>query len=160
MRRRSFLAVAFTVIGSGMLRLLGFQRASAETNAVSIAAPVHPWATVDFEYEAAGRTFPGTVVRLPETLSGGLYAACRICPHQGCTFGYEINYQQVGDIVGVDLANPVFFCRCHLSVYDPAQDGRVISGPAPRPPWRFSIRETGDRLTVTGIEPGAGDMKS
>ncbi|MGE5538470.1 MAG: ubiquinol-cytochrome c reductase iron-sulfur subunit [Gemmatimonas sp.] len=125
-----------------------------------MAAPAKAWETVDFTYERDGREFPGIIVRLPEGQAAPFYAACRICTHQGCAFGYETNYRQVGDIVGVDLENPVFFCRCHLSVYDPAHAGRVVSGPAPRPPWQFSVRAEGSDLVVTGLEAGAGDIKS
>jgi menaquinol-cytochrome c reductase iron-sulfur subunit len=41
-----------------------------------------------------------------------------ICPHLGCRFGW-------------DAGDSLFKCPCHASVF--AVDGRVVSGPAPRP---------------------------
>jgi len=41
-----------------------------------------------------------------------------ICPHLGCRYDW-------------DAKNSVFRCPCHASVF--ATDGRVLSGPAPRP---------------------------
>jgi arsenite oxidase small subunit len=134
------------------------RRARADAAPVSMAAPTRPWQSVEFSYPAPGRDLPGIAVRLPDTAGGGLYAACLICPHQGCTFGYETDYEAVADIIGVDLDHPVMFCRCHFSTYDPVHDGNVIYGPAPRPPWRFTVAENAGEMTVTDVEPGAGQI--
>ena len=125
-----------------------------------IAAPTKPWDATDFDYAVDGRVFPGIAIRLPgpDGAPGGLFTACRICTHQACVFGFETNYQLVGDIVGQALPNPVLFCRCHFSVYDPAQQGRVLHGPAPRPPWLFTAEEKDGALTVTSLEKGAGEV--
>lgn len=125
--------------------------------AARVAAPAQPWAISEFEYEAEGKTFPGLAVRLPGA-DRGLYVACRICPHQGCIFGYETDYELVGDVVGKDLSNPVLFCRCHMSVFDPAQGGRVLNGPAPRPPWTFAAEEKDGEVLISSIESGAGEI--
>jgi Rieske Fe-S protein len=123
-----------------------------------VAAPVKPWAKVEFTYAGPEREFPGVAVRLPEKSGGGLCAVCRICPHQGCVFGYETDYETVGGIIGKDLENPVFFCRCHMSTFDPTQGGAVLYGPTLRPPWRFTVREEGGEMIVTALEPGAGQI--
>ena len=48
-------------------------------------------------------------------------------------------------------------CPCHLSIYDPADPampGRVVSGPAPRPPRTFFYTIEGDRILAKFVEPG------
>jgi rieske iron-sulfur protein len=61
------------------------------------------------------------LVRLAADLPAGLVAYSAICTHLGCTVLPSLSEQ--GYIV----------CPCHASVFDPAADARVISGPANRP---------------------------
>jgi len=44
------------------------------------------------------------------------------CPHLGCAYRWKENHKRFGK---------VFWCPCHLSIYDPT--GKVLDGPAPRP---------------------------
>jgi Rieske Fe-S protein len=44
------------------------------------------------------------------------------CPHLGCAYRWKENHKKFGK---------VFWCPCHLSIYDPS--GKVLDGPAPRP---------------------------
>lgn len=55
------------------------------------------------------------VVKKPD---GSLTVFSPICPHLGCGYRWDGSVRH-------------FICPCHLSVYD--IDGRVLSGPAPRP---------------------------
>ena len=80
-----------------------------------------------------------------------IYAISTICPHQGCQFEFETDYREVSGKIGKALEHPVLFCHCHMSTYDPTDDGRVIHGPAPRPPFRFDFREEGETLVITGL---------
>jgi Rieske Fe-S protein len=153
--RKMFLRLGGAGLAASLSVLVGVRRARA---AIRVAAPTKPWDISEFEYEAEGKTFPGFAVRLPGG-DRGLYVACRICPHQGCIFGYETNYELVGDIIGRDLPNPVLFCRCHMSVFDPAQGGRVLNGPAPRPPWTFTAEEKEGEVVISSIETGAGEIR-
>jgi Rieske Fe-S protein len=160
--RKHFLRLAAGLVAGLAAGLSCRATAAADAGSQPVRAklPKEPWEKVDFTYARGGRSFPGTAVRLPgkDGEAGALYAACRVCPHQGCTFGYETNYRTVGNIVGKDLENPVFFCRCHMSVYDPLQDGRVLNGPSTRPPWRFAVEENDGELLVTELEEGAGEI--
>ena len=61
------------------------------------------------------------LVRLAADLPAGLVAYSAICTHLGCTVLPSLSEQ--GYIV----------CPCHASVFDPAADARVVSGPANRP---------------------------
>lgn len=45
-------------------------------------------------------------------------------------------------------------CTCHQSVFDPAQSGKVLSGPAPRSPWTFDFIIQGNSLRIRDLEPG------
>lgn len=90
---------------------------------------------------------------------GGLYAVCSICPHQGCLFGFETATEAVGNAIGKDAANPVFFCRCHFSTYYPTREGKVLFGPSTRPPWRFTVTEENMEFVVTGVEPDVGKFE-
>lgn len=42
-----------------------------------------------------------------------------------------------------------------LSVYDIAQAGKVVSGPASRSPRKFELRHTGTKLEVISLEAGS-----
>lgn len=44
------------------------------------------------------------------------------CPHLGCAYRWKENHKKFGK---------VFWCPCHLSIYD--LGGKVLDGPAPRP---------------------------
>jgi Rieske Fe-S protein len=56
------------------------------------------------------------------------------CPHLGCAYRWKENHKKFGK---------VFWCPCHLSIYDPT--GKVLDGPAPRP---LDVMPT--RLTPSG----------
>jgi len=59
------------------------------------------------------------------------------CPHLGCAYKWKENHKRFGR---------VFWCPCHLSIYDVA--GKVLDGPAPR------------RLDVLPIRiSGTGDIE-
>ena len=160
MRRTDFIRLSLITIlsaSAGLLRSAAAQAAAA----VRFKKPAKPWDAVEFAFEKGGRDFPGVAVRVPGTAGkpDSIYAACRLCPHESCMIGFETNYQVVGQIVGKELSNPVLFCRCHMSVFDPARGGEVLNGPAKRVPWRFDVVEEGDELKVVALEEGAGEIK-
>jgi Rieske Fe-S protein len=157
MNRQHFLRLALSAAAIAALGLFS-RRARAAGKELRVPAPVKPWDKVEFTYAGEQRDFPGLAVRLPEKSGGGLSAVCRICPHQACVFGYETDYETVAGIIGKDLENPVFFCRCHMSTFDPAHGGAVLYGPAARPPWRFTLREEGGEMIITAVEAGAGEI--
>ncbi|MGH2405030.1 MAG: ubiquinol-cytochrome c reductase iron-sulfur subunit [bacterium] len=122
---------------------------------------------------------PAVVVRLPEKIrlplewakqlglqpkmsESDLYVCSRICPHLGCIFNYVPNWREVtagygGYIPPPNRRHALMACPCHLSIYDPADaevPGRVLSGPAPRPPRTFLFEIEGENIIVTAVEPG------
>ncbi|MBI3597525.1 MAG: ubiquinol-cytochrome c reductase iron-sulfur subunit [Nitrospirae bacterium] len=54
------------------------------------------------------------------------------CPHLGCAYKWKENHKRFGR---------VFWCPCHLSIYDPG--GKVLDGPAPRRLDVLPMRLTG-----------------
>jgi Rieske Fe-S protein len=167
------LAVTFGLVGSPLLRYLRptlkpldifgpSDQPIAETP-VSFKDSDFPteWTCLPFmfkqsyvEYNPEGkqtREIPGYIVKLP---NNDVVAYSRICPHLGCIFNFVKDPAECGKGYNFTPAGPVFACPCHLSVYDLAQDGKVVSGPAPRPPRRFEVKKEGDEYKVLSLEAG------
>ncbi len=102
---------------------------------------------------------PGYALRLPDEVGPKdtqyVVVYSRICPHLGCIFNFEADPVTVQKGYGGFVPpGPVFACPCHLSIYDLALDGKVISGPAPRPPRKFEFKIEGDSVIVTAPPGG------
>lgn len=121
-----------------------------------------PWTCIPFmfnqkyvEYnpeEKEVRKIPGFIVKLP---NNDIVAYSRICPHLGCIFNFVNDPAECAKGYNFKPEGPVFACPCHLSVYDIAQGGKVVSGPAPRPPRRFTIENVDGKMQVTNLEAGS-----
>ncbi|SPF49431.1 quinol--cytochrome-c reductase, Rieske (2Fe-2S) iron-sulfur subunit [Candidatus Sulfopaludibacter sp. SbA4] len=59
------------------------------------------------------------------------------CTHLGCAYHWEESKNE-------------FLCPCHSSVF--AVDGKVVSGPAPRPLDRYETKIQGNRLLIGPLE--------
>jgi menaquinol-cytochrome c reductase iron-sulfur subunit len=70
------------------------------------------------------------VVKKPD---GGLVAFGPQCTHLGCAYHWDEKQTQ-------------FVCPCHTTIF--SIDGKVISGPAPRPLDRYAIQLDGTKLKV------------
>lgn len=120
-----------------------------------------PWTCLEFtfqqsykEYNPEGqevRKIPGFAVKLPD---GDVVAYSRICPHLGCIFNFVKNPEECQKGYNFKPDGPVFACPCHLSVYDIAQNGKVVSGPAPRPPRKFEIKKESGTYNIVSLEAG------
>ncbi len=134
------------------------------------------------QYTAEGfkaANVPGVVIRLPMKVNlpwawakdvgkhpalteSDIIVFSRICPHLGCIFNYVPNWKEVsagygGYVPSQQRQHALMACPCHLSIYDPADDampGRVLSGPAPRPPRTFLYQIQGQNIVVTDVEAG------
>lgn len=108
---------------------------------------------VEYNPEAAEvRKIPGYIVKLP---NGDVVAYSRICPHLGCIFNFVKDPDECAKGYNFKPAGPVFACPCHLSVYDIAQAGKVVSGPAPRPPRKFEVKKVSGTYQVIALEAGS-----
>lgn len=134
-----------------------------------------PWSYQPFTFSQKSKEYtfrhfqaskiPGFVVRLPEDKAGqpDFIVVSRICPHMGCVFNFLPDPAEAAAYNYPIAKNPLFACPCHLSVYDPLQDqdvngkmlpGKVVSGPAPRPPRQFSYEIKDTQLVITALEAG------
>lgn len=106
------------------------------------------------EFTALGQQInqvPGFAVKLP---SGDFAVYSRICPHLGCVFNYVKDPEEVAKGYNFKPDGPVFACPCHLSVFDIQHEGKVVSGPAPRPPRKFSYKIENNKLIISDLESG------
>ncbi len=118
------------------------------------------------EYTAVGqqiKTIPGAAVRLPTSTDGNpdFVVFSRVCPHLGCVFNFVPVEAEVaaGYNYTPKPGQKVFACPCHLSVYDPMQEdtkgrGKVVSGPAPRSPFKFNFEQKDGILSISKLESG------
>jgi Rieske Fe-S protein len=134
-----------------------------------------PWSFAEFNFAQRSKEYtfqhfqttrtPGYVVRLPDNDKGEkqFMAVSRICPHMGCVFNFLEDPKAVEAYNYPNAKNPMFACPCHLSVYDPLEfqmvgnerlRGKVVSGPAPRPPFTFIFTENSEELVITSVEQG------
>jgi Rieske Fe-S protein len=74
---------------------------------------------------------PGLIVH---TQSGDFKAFSASCTHLDCIVQYDPNSKQI-------------ICACHNGAYD--LTGKNVSGPPPRPLDEFTVKVTGDDITVT-----------
>jgi menaquinol-cytochrome c reductase iron-sulfur subunit len=58
------------------------------------------------------------------------------CTHLGCAYHWDDSKHE-------------FLCPCHNSIF--AMDGKVMSGPAPRPLDRYDVKVEGDKLLVGAL---------
>lgn len=134
----------------------------------SLSAFAREWDSVAFEVPG-GREgefpTPAVAVRLPGPIPGGieldsglnvasayLAAFSRICTHQHCIVSLNMDLDAINLGFNYQARNPALTCPCHLSVFDPMQSGRAVSGPAVQPLPRVRLEARGGELFATGIE--------
>jgi cytochrome b6-f complex iron-sulfur subunit len=74
---------------------------------------------------------PVLLVRLSETEWKALSA---VCTHLNCTVQYQEKTHQI-------------WCACHNGFYD--LNGKVVSGPPPKPLDEYAVRVRGDEVVIT-----------
>lgn len=159
------------------------QAGSADQVVAELSELTQPWDVKDFIYVRSsveyssrkyqGAKIPGFVLRLPDEFAdpkdpkSKFVVVQRICPHLGCTFSYVPSPTELAGQFNFKPPapeHPYFACPCHLSVYDPTrkQDsgtgtllpGKVVSGPAPRPPRSMTFDIKDGKIVITGTEAG------
>ena len=76
---------------------------------------------------------------------GGAVAFAPQCTHLGCGYHWEEPMEH-------------FVCPCHASTF--SKDGKVLTGPAPRPLDRFETRIEGKRLWLGEIVRSSGETEA
>jgi Rieske Fe-S protein len=105
-----------------------------------------PWAAVEFTFELEGERVPGIVIKLP---GEQWYASSLICPHARCVTRYFSDVTVARDTFDVAAKNPVLGCPCHFSVFDVANGGEVISGPAPNAPLQLTVEVRDEKVFIS-----------
>jgi Rieske Fe-S protein len=75
----------------------------------------------------------------------GLFAFSGVCPHRGC------------DVTEWNDKDRMILCYCHLSQFDPRNQGAVFAGPAPRPLPTLPLKLAQGEIVIAGefsSEPG------
>jgi Rieske Fe-S protein len=83
-----------------------------------------------FSFDLAESGKPALLVHLPDE-SWAAYEA--VCTHKGCEVGYQLESGRLG-------------CPCHGSVFNPAQGGAVVQGPAQKPLQEIKIDTKGGKV--------------
>jgi Rieske Fe-S protein len=161
----------------GALIGCGEKSANAATvlNVVKVSQLSKPWSSKAFEYfvrvkmkSTEGDTvneehLPGLVIRLPDDIAakrgggskGKFQVVSLYCTHQRCKTAFVSDPAEVEAMMGVRPEGPVFYCGCHQSLFDVAQDAKPVLGPAKEPLWKFEFDIKGDDIVVTGVDPKA-----
>jgi nitrite reductase/ring-hydroxylating ferredoxin subunit len=129
-----------------------------------------PWVVKEFLFEQKNPEYtrqgaqisriPGFALRIPSDTPGEykFEIVSRICPHMGCIFRYVDDPEVIAEGFNYHSpkGTPMFACPCHLSVFDPLQKGKVVSGPAPRSPRVFTAKvdSQSQMLVITDVERG------
>ncbi|MDH2899759.1 MAG: Rieske 2Fe-2S domain-containing protein [archaeon] len=82
---------------------------------------------------------PNILVKLGVAVTDGvgpnsdIVAYSQICQHLGCLYAFQAKGSSPKCNSSYTAAGPIGYCCCHGSVYDFANDAKVLSGPAPHP---------------------------
>lgn len=102
---------------------------SVEAGGAIVDAAFIP-AGLAFAFDLAESGKPAILVHLTDE-SWVAYSAA--CTHKGCEVGYQLETQQLG-------------CPCHGSIFDPADGGAVVNGPAKKPLEEVKVKTEGDKV--------------
>jgi Rieske Fe-S protein len=86
-----------------------------------------------FSFNLAETGKPAVLVHLQDE-SWAAYEA--VCTHKGCEVAYQLESGRLG-------------CPCHGSVFNPAQGGAVVQGPAQRPLQEIKVDTKGGKVVRT-----------
>jgi Rieske Fe-S protein len=101
------------------------EKQASDRRAIAQASEMRPGTAMKFE-DSGGN--PAVLVRLK---SGNFVAYSAICTHEGCTVAFR---------------NGQLACPCHGSIFDPANNARVVNGPAQRPLPKMPVEVRGGEV--------------
>ena len=135
MNRRGFFKLLTSILGLSALgaftyplfRFLLPVETGAGARTIEIAKSELP---VDATKDVMIGVTPAIVIN---TRDKGFLAFSKICTHLGCLVKYDKERQ-------------IFICPCHAGMFD--LEGKVISGPPPKPLPKFSVRVEGNNLVI------------
>lgn len=123
---------------------------------------VAPLAEFTEVWSAAPFVLAGTsalALRLPKAVPGSVevdgnyYAAfSQVCTHLGCLVNLNNNVEAINFAFNYRTDHPALVCPCHLSVFEPLESGRAMSGPAVEPLPRVQLVAREGELFAVGLE--------
>jgi len=137
------------ILGLVALPALAASAAAADQAAlavVDLTSVAKTWDAAEFTFQLDGEALPGILIKLADER---WYASSLICPHAKCTARYFNDVNVARDTFDVDVNNPVLGCPCHFSVFDVADGGKVIHGPAPNPPLQLAAAARDGKVIVS-----------
>ena len=102
----------------------GTQRQPSGRQAIARTSEVAPGSAINFKDSGS----PAVLIHLE---SGDFVAYSAVCTHQQCTVAYR---------------NGQLACPCHGSVFDPANNGQIVSPPANRPLPQIPVEVRGGEV--------------
>jgi cytochrome b6-f complex iron-sulfur subunit len=135
MQRRRFLNLMASLLGATALGAFTYPLVrfllpvESATRFKSLKVPESEVPLGGFKDLMIGTT-PSIIVHTKEK---GFVAFSRVCTHLGCLVKYYPEKQ-------------LFICPCHAGTFD--LDGKVVSGPPPKPLPKFAVKVVGNNLVV------------
>jgi cytochrome b6-f complex iron-sulfur subunit len=135
MKRRRILNLFLTILGLTtvgsfvypLVRFLAPVGGKADTKRINLKKSEIPVGTAK---EIPLNNTPTIIINLPDK---GFVALSRVCTHLGCLVEY-------------DKMKNKLICPCHGALFD--LEGKVISGPPPRPLSKFPIKVENDSILI------------
>ncbi len=135
MKRRGFFKLLLTLLGCTavgsfvypLARFLGPAAATTKLKQISLKKSE---IAIGEAKDIAIDSTPVLVINRP---GAGFIALSRVCTHLGC-------------LVDFNKAQSRIICPCHGAVFD--LDGKVLSGPPPRPLPKIPLKVEGDSLVI------------
>lgn len=133
MDRRKFLSLLLSVFGTGafvsfaypLIRYLAPPTANIKKIRLTFKK-----SDIGDAKEILFQQTPTVIINRP---GKGYIALSRVCTHLGCLLEY-------------DKLQRKLVCPCHAGVFD--LEGRVVSGPPPKPLLTFPLRVEGEDITI------------
>ncbi len=134
--RKTFIRLGATVGASvaGSSVSVACSGAASSGRAIARVSEMPPGSVVEFRDDSGERAL---LIRLQEEEGGRFVAYSVVCTHQGCPVVYR-----EGQLI----------CPCHGSVFDPAQGGAAVRGPAREPLQSIEV-DTEDGKVVRSRRP-------
>lgn len=124
------------------------------------------WDDIEFALPTeTGAQLPAVAVRIPQAVPGSveirnavdvvmahIIAFSRICTHQQCVVSMNRDLNAIKLGFNHDTNTPAITCPCHLSVFDPLQGGKAVSGAAEIPLPRVRLRYEAGAIIADGFE--------
>jgi cytochrome b6-f complex iron-sulfur subunit len=133
MKRRSFLGLLSTVFGltaAGSFAYPLIRYLAPPRYKIEIGSKAFKKKEVGDAKEVVFQNTPSIIINRP---GKGYIALSRVCTHLGCLLEF-------------DKANNRLVCPCHAGVFD--LEGRVKSGPPPKPLKTFPIKVEGENIII------------